>query len=149
MYLTRFYKWHNSLQKKQFLANWVANEKFIGHSTVGVMQWNSFLLCTSAVTAVSFYTPTQFYYEQFWETVERRRGIAFRVTACSDVHIVLSNRIRWWGDQYDVVLGIWTNTKYARDPSPLSSPLPFTLWRNVESVKEFIPTLKEFACLLF
>ena len=70
-----------------------------------------FLPCMFAAVAVSFYTPVSFTYEQMWETVERRRGIAFGVTACSDVHVVLSNRIRWWNDVYDLFIGGVHNTR--------------------------------------
>jgi len=64
------------------------------------------------VVSMTFFTPDFFSYEQVWETVDHRRGVTFGVTACSDVHVVLSNAVRnISAGVYDIVIGGWVNTQ--------------------------------------
>ena len=63
------------------------------------------------VQQIQFETPVDFRYDQIWEGVEHRRGVTFGVKACSDVHIILANKIRMIDGMYDIVIGGWYNSR--------------------------------------
>ena len=57
------------------------------------------------------YTDKNFGYKT-WTTVEHRQFIFFESWACSDVHVLLSERLnQHHGFSYEVVIGGWNNTR--------------------------------------
>jgi hypothetical protein len=84
-------------------------------------QKRNFLNCVGVVQQIKFQTPTDFTYEQVWESAEHRGGITFGVAACSDVHIVLATKVRMFNDMFDVVIGGWYNSR--SDPNSCANGL--------------------------
>lgn len=71
-----------------------------------------FQIYHNTMVSITFYTPDFFSYEQVWESVDHRRSLVFGVTACSDVHVVLSTNTRNFSTgMIEIVIGGWTNTK--------------------------------------
>lgn len=72
------------------------------------------MLYTSKLTTdleMEAITSVDFNY-QLWTTVEHRQYMLFGVMACSDVHILLSERLnKQHGFSYEIVIGGWNNTR--------------------------------------
>jgi len=87
---------------------------FVGfESTVGEDRdiFARFQVNKNAIASTTFFANDIFSFEQMWETVERKRHVVFAITACSDAHVVLSNRLRWFSDVYELIIGGWQNTR--------------------------------------
>ena len=57
------------------------------------------------------YTPRDYGYK-VWSTVEHRQVMFFATVACSDIHILLSERLnKHHGFSYEIVIGGWNNSR--------------------------------------